>query len=180
MILAKAFLRRADGADNFGPQVLFAANPVVDFFRERIVKQPVHREIATRGIGFGIGKHHRLRPAAILIVRLSAERGDLKLLPVFNHDNDAKIFADRNGFGEQLLHLLRPGIRGDVKILRRAAKQKITHTAAHPERREARRLQAGNDLSGIFTGRQIHKTILTQRRKGAKIFCFKALRLGVK
>ena len=39
MVLGKPFLRRADGADDFRAQILFAADPVVKFFRDRIVRK---------------------------------------------------------------------------------------------------------------------------------------------
>ena len=72
-----------------------------------------------------------------LVIRLGAKRGDLKLLAVFDDDDDAEFFADRNGFAEKFFDLLRLGVRGDVKILRLAAEQKIAHAAAHPERSKA-------------------------------------------
>src|ERR1039458_5760723 len=167
MIFAKTFLRHADGADDFCAQIFFAADPVVDFFCERIVEQSVHREIAAQRIGLGVGENNFLRAAAILVIRLGAKRGHLKLLPALDHDDDAEFSADGNGFAEQFFHLLRLGVRGDVEILRLAAEQKIAHAAAHPERGEARALQATNNFSGDFT-RRIHGKNLTQKRKGTK------------
>ena len=55
MILGKPFLRRADGADDFRAQILFAADPVVKFFRERIEEKPVDGEIAALRVGLGAG-----------------------------------------------------------------------------------------------------------------------------
>ncbi len=148
MILAETFFRFANRPDYFRAQILFAANPVVDFFRERVVKKSVHREIPAQRIGLGIGKNNFLRPATVLIIRLGAKRGDLKLLAALDDNNDAEFFADGNGFVEKFFDLLRLGVRGDVKILRLAAQQKIAHAAAHPERGKTGRLQADNDFAG--------------------------------
>ena len=67
------------------------------FSRERIVKKSVHREVAARRIGLGVGEDDFLRPPAIAVIRLGAERGDLKLLAAFDDDDDAEFFADGNG-----------------------------------------------------------------------------------
>ena len=72
----------------------------------------------------------------------------MKLNFVFDDDDDAEFFADGNSFAEELLHLLRLGVRGDVEILRFASQQKIAHATADPERSKARALQAGHNFSG--------------------------------
>ncbi len=82
MVFGKTFFRFANCSDNSCAQIFFAADPVVDFLRERIVKKSVHREIAARRVRLGIGENHFLRAPAVLVIRLGAERGDLKLLPV--------------------------------------------------------------------------------------------------
>ena len=125
MIFAETFFRFANCADDFCAQILFAADPVVDFFRERIVKKSVHREITARRIRLGVGENNFFRPAAILVIRLRAEGGNLKLLAAFDDDDDAEFFADGNGFAKKFFDLLRPGVRGDVEILRFAAEQEI-------------------------------------------------------
>ena len=140
MILAKAFRRCANGADDFRAQISFPVNPVMYLFRKRVVEKSVHREVAAQCIGLRVDKFNFLRAAPILIIRLGAKRGNLKLLVAFDDDDDAEFFADRNGFVEKLFHLLRLGVRDDVKILRLAAEKKITNTAADPERGKVRRL----------------------------------------
>jgi hypothetical protein len=53
-------------ADDFRAQIFFAANPVVQFFRDRIVKQTVHGEIAARGIARSASANVTfLRPPAV-------------------------------------------------------------------------------------------------------------------
>ena len=140
MVLGKPFFRLANGADDFRAQILFAADPVVDFFCERIVKQPVDGEITALRIGLGAGENDFLRAAAVPVIRLGAERGDLELLFAFDHNHHAEFAPDGDGAFEEFFDLLRLGVRGDVVILRFASEQKIAHAAADPERGEARRV----------------------------------------
>ena len=65
MVLGKPFLRRADGADDFRAQILFAADPIVELFRDRIVEKSVHGEIAPLRIGLGVGEGDLLRMPAV-------------------------------------------------------------------------------------------------------------------
>ena len=58
--------------------------------------------------------------------------------------------ADGDGRLEQFLDLFRPRVRGDVVILRFASEQKIAHAAADPERGEAGRLQAADNVLRQF------------------------------
>ena len=152
MVFAKAFLRRTNGANNFGTQIFFTADPVMDFFCQRIIKKSVHREITAQSIGPGAGETDFFRPPAILIVRLGAEGGHLKLLSPLHHNDDTKLPADRYRFRKNCFDLLRPGVRGNVKILRLAAEQEIAHAAAHPECGITRVLQPGNNCPGKGAG----------------------------
>ncbi len=137
MIFAKAFFRLADGADDFRAQIFFAADPVVDFFCERIVEKSVDGEIAARRVGLGVGEDDFFRTAAILIIRLGAEGGDLELMSALDDDHHAEFAPDGDGAFEKFLDLFRLRVRGDVKILRLASEQKIAHAAANPERGES-------------------------------------------
>ncbi len=132
MILAKAFLRRTDGADDFGAEILLTADPVVDFFRERVVEKPVDREIAALCVGLGIGENHRFRAATILVIRLGAKGGDLELLSALDHDHHAELAAHGDGAPEKFLNLLRLGVRGDVVITRFAPEQTRTRRSLPP------------------------------------------------
>ena len=53
VIFGKTLHRRTDGADQFRFQVRFPANPVVQLFADRIVKEPVDREVAAASILLG-------------------------------------------------------------------------------------------------------------------------------
>ena len=137
MILAKAFGRRADGADDASPQILFAPHPIVDLIGERVEEQAVHREVTARCIGLGIGENHALRPAAVTIFRLGPKGGHLKLAPLLDHHDHPEFSADGNGFGKEFFHLRRRGVGGNVKIFRfrpskKSRTQPPTQKAAKP------------------------------------------------
>ena len=80
MVLRKPFLRHADGADDFRPQILLAPGPVVKLFRNWIVKKSVDGEIAPLRIRLGVAENDLLRTPAVLVIRLGAKGGDLELL----------------------------------------------------------------------------------------------------
>ena len=89
-----------------------------------------------------------LRPAAVLVIGLGAEGGDLELLPAFDDDHHAEFSSDGDGLLEKFLDLFRPRVRGDVKILRLASEQKIAHTTADPKGGKAGGLQAPDNFQG--------------------------------
>src|ERR1700683_1060419 len=146
MIFAKSFFRLANRANYFRAQIFFAANPVVDFFCERIAEKSVHGEIAARRVSLGVGEDDYLRTTTILIIHLGAEGGDLELMSAFDDDHHAEFSSDGDGAFEKFLDLFRLRVRGDVEIIRLASEQKIAHAAADPERGETRALQIGNNF----------------------------------
>ena len=93
-----------------------------------------------------LAENDLFRTPAIPVIRLGAKGGDLELLFVFDNNHHAEFASDGDGFREQFLDLFRSRVRGDVVILRLASEQKIAHAAADPERREARRLQAADNV----------------------------------
>jgi len=72
MVFGKPFARRADGADDFRAQILFAAYPVMELFRDRIIEKSVHGEVAALRIGLGVAERDLLRMPAVAIIRLGA------------------------------------------------------------------------------------------------------------
>jgi len=75
MILGKAFLRRAKSCGMIiRAQIPFPADPIVDFFRERIEKKSVDGEIAAQRVGLGAGKDNFLRPPTVLVISLQREK----------------------------------------------------------------------------------------------------------
>ena len=175
MVLGKAFLRRADGADDFRAQILFAADPIVNFFRERIVKKPVDGEIAAQRVGLGAGENDLLRTPAIPVIRLGPERGDLELLFAFDDDHHAEFAPDGDGAFEKLFNLLRLGVRGDVEIVRLASEQKSrtqppTQNAAKPAccRRRAISTAVSLSESGFGPGILRFQPTMIARQKPLK------------
>src|SRR5262249_2168593 len=68
------------------------------------------------------------RPPAVQIRTIVAKARDLERLAFNDHEHDTKLGADRNGFGENVYDIVRPGIRRDIIILRRFSKEHIAHT----------------------------------------------------
>jgi hypothetical protein len=75
---------------------------------------------------------------------------------VFDNDHHAEFSSNANGAFEKFFDLFRSRVRGDVKILRFASEQKITHTTADPERGETSSLQTADNLNCSFLRRKIH------------------------
>src|ERR1700733_10956210 len=151
MVFGKSFLRRPDGADDFCAQIFFAADPVVKFFGNRVVKKSVDGEVATQSIGFGIGKNDFFRTATVFVIRFGAKSGDLELMPAFDDDHHAEFSADGDGAFKKFFDLLRPRISDDVEILRLASEQKVAHAAADPKSGEPSGLKLLHDFcSGFF------------------------------
>src|SRR5438477_12979646 len=91
MVLGKSFLGQTDGADNLGPQIRLATDPVLQFLVNRIKEEAVDREIAPQRIRHGISERHLLRVPAILVIRFGSECGDLKLMLAFDNNHDAEL-----------------------------------------------------------------------------------------
>ena len=49
----------------------------------------------------GVAERDPFRVPAILVIRLGAERGDLKLLPALDHDHHAELASDGDGAFEE-------------------------------------------------------------------------------
>ncbi len=78
-------------------QILFAADPVVKLFRNRIEEKPVDGEIAPLRVGFGIAENDLFRTPAIPVIRLGAKGGDLELMFAFNDNHHAEFASDGDG-----------------------------------------------------------------------------------
>ena len=66
------------------------------------------------------------------------------------HLDDAEARADGDGAAEEPLHLLGPGVGGDVVVLGDQAEQLVAHAAAGPQGLVAGLLQAPDDVDGEF------------------------------
>ncbi len=152
MVFGKAFVWRANRANEPGAQVGRAADPIVRLLRDRVVEQAVDREVAARGIRLRIGKPDRFRTPAILVIRLGTKGGDLKLFVAREHDDDAEFAPDRNGLGKERFDFFGPSRGGDVVIARFAAQQKIAHATADPERGVPGTLERADEVGGKLVG----------------------------
>ena len=152
VVFGEPFRGRADGADDPRAQVGFAADPVVQLFAHGVVEQAVDGEVAAAGVGHGVAEHDAARAAAILVIGLGPESGDLEGLAVFDHHHNAELASDGQCAPEKAFDLLRQGGGDDVVIARRAAEQEVAHAAADPESGEAGLLQAADDVQRRLSG----------------------------
>lgn len=150
MVFAKTFDRRADRANDFCAQIGFAADPIMQFALDWIIKKAVHGKVAAAGVSDGIAKNDIGRMASILVIGFGAKGGDLELVIVFENDNDAEFAADGNGALEKFFDLVGQGGGDDVIIPGFAAEKEIANATADPIRGEAGVLETADDLSGGF------------------------------
>ena len=153
VIFREAFVRRADGAEEPGAQILFAAHPVMHLLGDGIVEQRVDREVAADGVLARVTETHGAGASPVLVIFFRAESRDLKLVAALQHDDDTELFADGNSVRKERLDLIGRGVGGHVVIMRLAPEQRIAHAAAGPEGFKSGVAQAADDLSGGVTHR---------------------------
>ena len=108
------------------------------------VIEGVYGEISAQGVFFQIAvdvipqQQAVLAGSAVIVVviflrfcRISAKGGDLNDFPAEQDVNNAEAPANQPGVAEQVMHLFRRGVGGDIKILGFAAKQYVSNTTAH-------------------------------------------------
>ena len=150
MNFAEACGGRTDGADDFGAEIGFTTDPIVQFTLDRIIEEAVDSKIAAAGVGDGIPENDKFGMASILVIGFSAKGGDLELVIVFEDDNHAEFATDGNSAFEKLFDLVGQSGGDDVVIARFAAEEIIANAAADPIGGEASLLEAAHDLSGGF------------------------------
>jgi hypothetical protein len=182
IIFGETFGGRADGAKEFGAQIAFAADPVVQLLRDGVEEKAVDGEIAAGGVGLGVAEGDLFRMAAVLVIGLGAEGGDLEFAAGIEDDEDAELAADGNGAREKGLDLGGESGGGDVVVLGIAAEEAVADAAADPVRGVAGRLEAADDAGGEVGQGRVHSEelnhkdttdtkaefVLTQRRKDAR------------
>ena len=155
MVLVKAGGGRADSADEFGAEVLFAADPVVEFLEDGLEIEAVNGEIAPLSIRLSVAKAYLFGVAAILIIRFGAESGDLKLMAVFDDDDDTELATYRDGVQEQRFDLARQCGGDDIVITGLAAKEEIADAAADPQGVKAGGLETPDNSRSVYTQRVV-------------------------
>ena len=90
---------------------------------------------------------------AILVIRLGSKGGNLELAAAFDDNHYPELTPDRNSPLEKVLDLRRQSGGGDIIIIRFAAQQRVTHAAAHPERRESAALEPADNGERSASGR---------------------------
>ena len=107
VVFSKPLGSRADCADQFCLEVLFAADPIEQFLLDWIIKQTVDGKVTSSRIRSGIAKADRLRMAAVAVIGFGAEGGHLELVVRLDNYQDPKFTANRDGPREQCFDLLR-------------------------------------------------------------------------
>ena len=129
-----------------------------------IAAAPVY---AAAGLGFfALGRGHRRLAVelALICAVYTATVGTYRMwwgghsaparfLVAMKDLDDAEAGADGDGAAEQAAHLLRPGVGGDVVVLRHQAQQLVAHAAAGPQRLVAGVAQLLYHLDGELTFR---------------------------
>ncbi len=110
--------------------------------------QAVDGEVAAQDVLARIGfEAHRGRAAAIGVVAIAAEGGDLHAGAVAAHQHHAEMRAHAPGAREQLQQALGRRVGGHVEILGLGAQQQIAHTTAHQPSLVAGLAERGDDVA---------------------------------
>ncbi len=161
-IFAIAGFRIADQADDAILQIFHAADVVADGEIRHAVIEAVDGKVATLGVFFNrtedvVAQQHAVLAAlggdAIggVAFMVAAEGCDFDNFRPEHHVRQAEATTYQAAVAEQLTHLLRRGVGGDVKIFGFFAQQQIAYAAADQPRFVARLIESVHDLEGIFT-----------------------------
>src|SRR6185295_4114370 len=127
IVLLNALFWVVDEAQNFIFQICLSTHKVVNFFRDRIIKHAIDREVPSQGVFLGGGKEHGIGAATIGIAGIGAKGGDFKMVSLFLYQDDTEIFANAVGFCKERFNLFGFGIRRDIDVLRFVFQDDIAH-----------------------------------------------------
>ena len=144
LVLLKAAVRRADGADRAGGEVGLATDEVehvgLQVFRckvDGVEHHAVDGEVAACGVALGrVGVGDRGGPTAVLVGAVVAKGGDLGFdlaaigRELAADDDNAKMRANAEGSWEAEQHLLWRCGGGHIVVLGGKAEEEIAHAAA--------------------------------------------------
>ena len=121
---------------------------------QRVEEHAVDGEVAALRVLLGRGEHDRVGPAAVGVGAVGAEGGDLDREPFAvvaaraDHLDDAEAAPRSRCAAEQRPDLLRPGVGGDVVVLRGEAEEFVADAAAGPQGRVPGLLELADDVDG--------------------------------
>ncbi len=157
-VLSIAGYRVADQPQGVGLDIADPVGEVVDREIGDIVVQGVDREVAAQGVFLDIAPDIVAQQQAIvgllrdmvgmILVGLATERGDLDHLATEANMHDAEASANDARVTEQVLDLIRRGVRGDIEVLGHMAQQRVTDAPADKEGLEASIVEAVEHLQG--------------------------------
>jgi hypothetical protein len=122
----------ADGAENPVLQVFPAVGEIMENVADRVVEEGVDGEVAPGRVGGGGAEGDGDGVAAVEILSVASERGDLGLDGAVQDADDAEVGADGHVAREQGLDTLRRRAGGHVNVLRIQPQQRVADAPAHP------------------------------------------------
>ena len=149
-------MRVADGPQDFGLQILLAADEIEHLIRHGVEKHPVDREIPALGVFFRTGVRNAVRSPTVQVNSVGTKRGhlDFELIPFrrFRADDfdDAETRSDFDGSAKEFDDFFRPGIAGDIVIGGSETKQFVPHATTRPVRDVPAGREATNDIQCKF------------------------------
>src|SRR4029453_10793885 len=148
-VLFKTRMRTTDGADHAAVYIPPPPDAIDNLICDRIIDHSIDRKVAPKNIFVQTAVAHVARPPAVQIRAIVTKTCNLEWL-AFDHDqDDAKLRAHRNGFGENLDDVVGLRVRRDIIILRRFSEQHIAHTPARQIAFVARVAQTLNNSDGL-------------------------------
>lgn len=120
----------ADGAEGFGFDIAKAVDVVDDFAGGGIFEESVDSEVAPVCVFLWGGEGDGVGATSISVGAVGAEGGDLDVMALVFHDDDAEVSADFIGAGEELEDFCRGGGGGDIVVLGLEVEEFVAHTAA--------------------------------------------------
>lgn len=128
MVFFDTLVGIADEADEVGVQVFFSINKIQILLGDWIVKHAVNGKVSAFGIFFGRGENDGVGAAAVGIAGVGAEGGDFEVMAVLDNQDDAELFTDGNGVGEDFFQLVGGGVGHNVEIFGVEAEEHIANT----------------------------------------------------
>ncbi len=151
--------RFADSPDDFGGEIIAAADEIEDFTGVVAHEKAVNGEIAALDVFFGrLGIDDLVGMAAIGVTEVGAKRGDFDFEGILADEDYAELCADVETLGEKPQNFLRRCICCHVEIRGLALEEDVANASANEKGLVPLALERGANRIGEFA--RIHETIM--------------------
>ena len=151
--------RFADSPDDFGGEIIAAADEIEDFTGVVAHEKAVNGEIAALDVFFGrLGIDDLVGMAAIGVTEVGAKRGDFDFEGILADEDYAELCADVQTLGEKPQNFLRRCICCHVEIRGLALEEDVANASANEKGLVPLALERGANRIGEFA--RIHETIM--------------------